>query len=170
MSAREQETERPIVIGYDGSDEAQAAIEAAARLLAPPSALIAHVYSTPPAGATDPTMASAAAGAGVSAAALAAEPPDELLEMAERRARECAEDGAERARRLGLDARPLAVLVRGSDAGTLLELAREWRASALVVGTRGRGRVKAALLGSVAAEAANAGELPVLVVPVPDPD
>ena len=168
MAERDAATLRPAIIGYDGSDTARAAIEAAPGVIGTRTVLIAHAYGTPPAGAAEPSAAAAAAGAGIAATGFAAEPPAEVIEAAERAAQECAEEGAELARRQGLDPHPLATRLAGSVAETLVALAREWDAAVVVVGTRGRGRLASAVLGSASSELVSAAACPVLVVPPPD--
>jgi nucleotide-binding universal stress UspA family protein len=53
----------------------------------------------------------------------------------------------------------------GFPAGRLADVAAEERAELVVVGSRGRGRIKAALLGSVSNDLIGVAPCPVLVVP-----
>lgn len=59
------------------------------------------------------------------------------------------------------------VVVVGSPARELARLAEEWEASLLVVGSRGRGRIATAVLGSVALGLLESAPCPVVVVPPP---
>jgi nucleotide-binding universal stress UspA family protein len=163
---------RAVMFAYDGSPEARVAIAEAPDLLASRTAVVVHVYDAAPyvAGRPSTTVAAAGAGAGLAAAGLATDPPDEVIEANERAARECAEEGAELARRRGFDAQALATLARGTVADTLLELAHEWHTSPLVVGARHQGVLKSAVMGSVASDLVKAARHPVLIVPSPEAD
>jgi nucleotide-binding universal stress UspA family protein len=144
----------PILIGFDGSPEAEAAIRAVGALLAPRRAVVAHV--------SDAIAALLLHSEAMTGAAR------ELEEEAARKAARIAESGAELAERAGLEAD--AVAARGTKAWPkLLELADEHEAEAVVVGARGVGRVESALLGSVSASLLGHAHLPVLIVP-PLPD
>jgi nucleotide-binding universal stress UspA family protein len=143
-----------VLIGFDGSPEAEAAIRAAGGLLAPRRAVVAHV-SDGIAALVPHTKALTGA-----ARELEGEEAREAARLAER--------GAGLAERAGLRAQP--VVARGKKAWPkLLELADEHQAGALVVGSRGVGRVESALLGSVSAGLLDHSHLPVLIVP-PLPD
>src|SRR5215217_6833680 len=130
-----------ILVGYDGSDDAEAAMRSAAEVLAPRRAVVAYVWDslaalllhTDPDGLTG-TLREAA---------------DELDQDDAEAARTLAARGAELAEELGLQA--VSVAARGKPKAwpTLLDLAAEHDARALVVGSRGLGRVSSALLGSV---------------------
>jgi nucleotide-binding universal stress UspA family protein len=80
-------------------------------------------------------------------------------------------DGSEGARRFAeshLRARPIVVAEPNSGRGgwqALLEGAKAAHAAAILVGSRGRGAVAAAVLGSVATGLVHAAERPVIVVP-----
>jgi nucleotide-binding universal stress UspA family protein len=69
---------------------------------------------------------------------------------------------AERLRAAGLVAEPC--LVAGRAASLLLAECEKWGADLVVVGSRGRGRVTALLLGSVSTEVLERGRVPVLIV------
>jgi nucleotide-binding universal stress UspA family protein len=146
-----------ILIGYDGSGDADAAIRCAGRLLGPRRAVVAHVWDslaelllrTDIEGVTGPMKESARL--------LDQEDAEEATKIAER--------GAQVAGPAGLEAVP--VIARGKPKAwpTLLELAREHDAAAVVVGSRGLGRVRSALFGSVSSGLLDHADLPVLVVP-----
>lgn len=152
-----QDTDSSVLIGYDGSDEADAAIRRAGALLAPRRAVVAHVWgssaellmNTDITGLTGPLLESAR----------------ELDLELEGHARAVAATGAELAEEAGFES--AAVIARGKPKAwpTLIELAREHGVSAVVVGSRGLGGVKSALLGSVSSGLLDHARLPVLVVP-----
>ncbi len=67
--------------------------------------------------------------------------------------------------RIGVPAQLMAERATGTIASTLSELARREDATCLVIGSRGRGPLRSALLGSVSAGAAMQSPCPVVVVP-----
>ena len=145
-----------VVIGYDGSRDAQRAVELAAVALRADAALVVNVWSAPVA-VTQP-------GAGFGAPS----PPSEAeLGQLEEAARRIAQEGAERARRAGLSAH--AVIAQGASAEeiakTLCDLAETRDATLVVVGRRGLSRLKEVVFGSVSNATVHDGRRPVLVVP-----
>lgn len=152
-------TNGDILLAYDGSDGAKAAIEAATRLFPGCSALVVSVWQSVAAAAPASLIA---VPAGVARKAYA-----ELDEEAQREAQELAEDGAAAARAGGLDAAARGVLCHGNTWATLVRLAEDERPAAIVVGSRGRSAVKSALLGSVSSGVAHHSSVPVMIVPSP---
>jgi nucleotide-binding universal stress UspA family protein len=146
-----------ILIGYDGSADAHAAIERASRLFSGSGAIVATVW--------EPVMEMVTrSGGGIGLTAV----PDDFTQLdaqAESSARSSAEEGATRARELGLDAEGRALRRVTSVAAALIDEAQASSADAVIVGTRGRGTVKSALLGSVSNELVHHAGLPVMVVP-----
>jgi len=146
---REHGMSASVVCGIDGSGQARGALTVAAALGVRLGLrlVIAHAVPVPP---PSPDLAP-----------LTRIPPDlEALDLT----------GAERGRRL-LDqaaaAFPESVtrLEQGGAAGCLVGVAREAHAGLLVVGTRGEGAMKAALLGSVSLDVARDAPCPVVVAP-----
>lgn len=139
----------PIVCGVDGSGEARAALRAAAQLARRLGVRLvaAHVVQ-PPA----PTP-----GLGPTARQLATIPVDALLTGGEALVERILEE-----EELVGSARRV---VLGFPADRLADLADEEAAELVVVGSRGRGPVKAALLGSVSSDLIGVARCPVLVVP-----
>jgi nucleotide-binding universal stress UspA family protein len=142
-----------LLIAYDGSDPATEAIGFAARLF--PSGTRATVLY-----AWEPT----ALYAGVLGAGVAVIPP-EAEEGAEADAVRLAEEGAKRARELGLDAEPRAEQVVSSAWQTIVDAAERDAADLVVMGTRGLSGVKSLLLGSCSHHVAQHALSPVLIVP-----
>ncbi len=81
-----------------------------------------------------------------------------------RRAERIASEGAELARSLGLDAQPLAMADAGDIAATILGVAREHNAAAIVVGSRGLNGLRARLEGSTSKGVLKRASCPVLIV------
>ena len=145
-----------VVIGYDGSEDAQHAIDLASGVLRADAALVVNVWSIPIA-ATQPGTPFGAP-----------TPPSEAeLQRFEQTARRLAEEGAARARQAGLSAE--AHIARGTTPGevatVLCEIAEDRGATLVVVGRHGHSRLKELVLGSVSNACVHAGRHPVLVVP-----
>jgi nucleotide-binding universal stress UspA family protein len=150
----------PVVIGYDGSPDADHAIDVAAARLGPVPARVVTVWESGLATAqahTPPPLG---------APALPSPEAEARLEAA---AREIAAAGAARATAAGLRAEPdIRVGIGVGDiARALFDIAEQHDADLVVVGRRGIGRLRAAVLGSVSDAAVRDGRLPVLVVPAP---
>jgi nucleotide-binding universal stress UspA family protein len=152
-----QDSSGTILIGYDGSDEAANAIRCAGDLLAPRRAVVAHVWDSL-ADLLLHTDVDHLTGAMREAA-------EELDSEDASEAERIAARGSELAEAAGFEA--IAAVSRGRPMAwpTLLELAEQHRARAVVVGSRGLGRVKSALLGSVSSGVLHHAQLPVLIVP-----
>jgi nucleotide-binding universal stress UspA family protein len=144
-----------VLIGTDGSDDAIAAAEAGLGLLGAPSAVtVVCVMDTP--GAATAGLESGFAGGMVSDAEV-----DRAWSMVEQDAREALERTVER---LGVET-PVEQVARAGEAGpAICHLAEEIGADVIVVGSRGRGAIKRALLGSVSTHITNNAPCPVMVV------
>ena len=147
----------PVIVGYDGSPASEGALREAAPILAPRRALVVVVWeagagfellSTPPGLVPAPIDVR-----------IALEIDEKLYESARR----LAEHGADVARQAGLEAEGLAVADDVTPAATLVRLARERDAPAVVVGTRGHRGITHALLGSTAEEVVRQAPCPVVV-------
>jgi nucleotide-binding universal stress UspA family protein len=145
----------PIVIGYDGSEHARAAIDRAAALLRPGPAVVVTVWSTLEAAAPAALLALPA---GVVGEAVA-----DIDEASRTAAEAIAADGAGRASAAGFEARPEVVSGSGAVFATLVARADELDAAALVLGSRGRSTLAATLLGSVSTGVLHHTSRPVLV-------
>jgi nucleotide-binding universal stress UspA family protein len=151
--------EGPVLIAFDGSGPARQAMTEAAKLLAPHRTIVVTVW--------EPNLAYMTAAAPPDIAMTPVVEPEAVLsveqglrENAERVARE----GVELARSFGLDAEPLAVADDGDIAHTLVNLAHEHKASAIVVGSRGLSGIRARLEGSTSKGVLKRAPCPVLVV------
>ncbi len=144
-----------ILIAYDGSPDADAAIDRAGLLLKGQSATVLSVWEP-----FEDVVTRAGAGMTIGAIDWVA-----IDRSYQDQAGKRAEDGAERAQAAGLTAEPRIQVRRGTIADTILEAADDVDADAIVLGTRGLTRLKSLLLGSVShAVLQNAGR-PVMVVP-----
>ncbi|MDQ1521918.1 MAG: hypothetical protein QOI55_2991 [Actinomycetota bacterium] len=148
---------KPLVIGYDGSPASERAIREAAALLAPRSALIVVAWE---AGtgftiAADPTLMPA---------------PIDIRSALEvdramyEHAQLLAQQGANLASQVGLKAEGLAVADVATVAETLLRVADERDAAAIVVGSHGHNALREVVLGSTTRDVIKRGERPVVVV------
>jgi nucleotide-binding universal stress UspA family protein len=137
-----------ILCGIDGSDDARVALRAAAQLSVQLEVRLvaAHVVQT----------VDAAPGLGVAAGALGGASAEALEAGRQLLGRILEEEGLAGAERR---------VVHGPPAESLANLADDEDAEFIVVGSRGRGAFKAALLGSVSTDLISVARRPVLVVP-----
>ena len=155
---------QPAVVAYDGSDEARAAVEAAVALFAGRRLLVVSIWEPGLAQAMAPLRDPTGGGYPISTPAEAAA----IDEIQHDHAVSAAEEGAGLARELGAEAEPLSVADELDVAETLAAIAEEHDAAALVIGSRGLGRVKSSLFGSTSRELLRRTHRPVLVVRVPE--
>ncbi|MFF0656679.1 universal stress protein [Micromonospora tulbaghiae] len=150
---------RQVVVGYDGSPAASAAIEAGALLIPGAHAWIGHLWTPPFAseelrkrlwtGTRDINMFVEA-----------------IEREGAREAHRMTSVGVMLARAAGWDAEPLVCRSYGGEGLRLAELADEKQADVLLLGSRGLGGARA-VLGSVSDMAVHYSPRPVLVVPHP---
>jgi nucleotide-binding universal stress UspA family protein len=146
----------PVVVAYDGSEPASAALDAAARLFPGHPAAVVSVWDS---------MAGAASASLVAVpAAVAVEAAEKIDEASERQATQLADEGAARLRSGGLEAVGHPVKSHGNAWSTIVEFAERQEAEVVVVGSRGRSGVKSVLLGSVSSGVVHHSTRPVLVV------
>jgi nucleotide-binding universal stress UspA family protein len=152
-----------ILLAYDGSDNARAAIDHAARLMPGAEATVLTVW--------EPffdalTRNGSMAGMGMSMAWGGTYADSEKMDAASQAAAQAtATEGAERAVSAGLVARPLSKTRLGGNDYAILAAAEEVGADVIVMGTRGLGGVKSFLLGSVSHGVVQHADRAVLVVP-----
>ncbi len=146
-----------IVLGYEGSECAKAAVEATAGIakhIPDVRVLVVYAYEfsigyVPTGLAESPLMMSAEY--------------DSTVGRIKDFGKERAKEAVDMLRAAGVPAEPLVVEDRPLDA--LLTTAREHDAVMIVVGTHGEGGMSAALLGSTALKIVHHSDRPVLVVP-----
>jgi nucleotide-binding universal stress UspA family protein len=146
----------PVIIAYDGSPASEQALQESAPLLAPRNAVVVVVW--------EPGLAFELWVPPMEPAPIdirtALEVDRALLERAQR----LAEQGAETARKLGLDATGLAVADEITVADTLVRLADDNDAPAVVVGAHGHSGIREVLLGSTTRDLIRHAPCPVIVV------
>ena len=155
---------RPVIVAYDASAEAHAALREAVALFGQRPLVVVSVWE-PGLGAVTLTPAVGEPGVGY------LPDPGEVVavDRAESaHAGDVAEAGARLARELGATAEALSVPDSINVAGTLIEIAEERNARAIVVGSRGLGGFKARVLGSTSRRLLHDTHLPVLVVRTPE--
>jgi nucleotide-binding universal stress UspA family protein len=152
--------DQPVLIAYDGSDTARRAVREAAKLLGPRHVLVVTVWE--PALAYETELP--AAGLEMPAVPVDIEGAHELEEELHQRARRIAQEGAELAQSVGLQAKGLAVADEVDVADTIVGLARKRGVSAIVVGSRGLKGLRARLEGSTSNAVLKKAPCPVVVV------
>jgi nucleotide-binding universal stress UspA family protein len=150
----------PVLVAYDGSELARAAVRHAAELFAGRPAVLATVW--------EPGLAALPGGPpdalGVSAIPLDLATVDAVDRDQRELASAVAAHGAELARSLGLAAEPQAVPDEVDVADTLIELARQRSAAVVVVGSHGISGLRSRLLGGVSRKLIEHCDRPVLVI------
>jgi nucleotide-binding universal stress UspA family protein len=147
----------PVVIGFDGSPSSVHALKTAGALLAGHQAVVVVVWD---------------AGLPFEILEIPTIPPAPLdvrtaikIDMAlYERAQKLAEQGAAIARKVGLKAKALAVADDVTVADTLIRLADEDQAQAVVVGAHGHSGVREVVLGSTSRDVIEHAPCPVVVV------
>jgi nucleotide-binding universal stress UspA family protein len=138
-----------IILCYDGSEDAQAAADHVIRLFHDRPVTVLTVLESY-------IQMLAAAGFGLgSGFGLGYQESDQtaaVIADLRNQAQRTAEDGTRRLRAAGVEADPLVQQRDRSVAATVLAVAERLDADAVVVGTRGRGAARSALLGSVSHE------------------
>lgn len=152
-----------ILMSYDGSADAQAAIDHVAQLMPGARATVVTVWEP----FMDALARSGTLGLGTGMGGGALADSSEIDEQSRLRALERAAEGVARATAAGLVAEPRVESRDGDVAGTLLRAAADVDADVIALGTRGLGGVKSFVLGSVSHEVVQHADRAVLVVPSP---
>jgi nucleotide-binding universal stress UspA family protein len=149
----------PVLLCFDGSDDAAAAITKAGEILAPRAAVVLTVWEPVASWArSDPATILSAPLSRLASHSLG------LDEAVRDVAREQADRGTELAQKAGFQAAE-GRLAEGKPWRTICRVADELEAEPVVLGARGLGRVESALLGSVSFAVVLHARRPVLVVP-----
>jgi nucleotide-binding universal stress UspA family protein len=147
-----------ILICYDGSADARAAIEQGAELLQGQPATVLTVWQ--------PFIEIlTASGFGLAPGVVDTE---EIDSATRQRAEERAEEGTKLAHRAGLDARPRTCSQQTTTSEAILAEAQAVEASAILMGSRGLTGLKSLLLGSVSHAVIQHADRTVIVVPSPE--
>jgi nucleotide-binding universal stress UspA family protein len=148
----------PVLLCYDGSDDALHAIERAGALFAGHDAIVVTGWR---AAAVD--ALGSLAWSGITESRISFTDADRAVELARRMAAE----GAAIAQGAGMHAEPVAVEVTGRVATTILEIADRHDAATIVLGSRGTAGLRSTLVGSVSNAVARHAHRPTLIVPRP---
>ena len=144
----------PVLLCYDGSQDAQHAIQSAGALFPGRRALVVTVWQ--------PTAVPSSLGFAGGAAGVA-----DLVEL-DREAADhggrLADEGARIAQQAGLMPEPVAVKASGSVWKTIVDIADRDDAATIVMGSRGLTGLRALLLGSVSSAVVNHADRPTLIV------
>ena len=146
-----------ILVTYDGSADAQTAIDHAAQIMSGAETTVLTIWKPH-------SDLVAYGGMGPWMAGEYIDDP-EIDAASEQAALKTATEGAQRATAAGLVAVPRTAGGHGSVARAILAVAGDVDADVVVLGTRGRGGVKSFLLGSVSHEVVQHADRAVLVVP-----
>lgn len=145
----------PLMVCYDGSDDARHAIEHGASLFSSRSALVLGVWQ----GAT---AVSGFGWTGASPAVL-----QEVFDAAQQSTARAVNEGLAIAEAAGLTATPLVVEARGPIWAAIVEAGDAHDVAAILLGARGLTRLQAVLLGSVSSGVVQHATRPTLVTPRP---
>lgn len=151
-----------ILVSYDGSADAQAAIDRVAQLMPGTDATVVTVWEP----FMDQLTRTGSLGMGLGMVGSYAD--SKRIDTSSRdAAQKKATEGAARASAAGLVAQPRCCSRDGDVATTILRTAEELKADMIVMGTRGLGGVMSFLLGSVSHGVVQHADRAVLVVPSP---
>lgn len=152
--------ERPVLIAYDGSPESRAAVSAAVEFFRGHRLIVVTAW--------EPGLAALLASAsGVALRSPHGAMAGEVARVEHAQVADIARAGAELAKNCGVAAEPLAITEAPGVAAAIASEADRLDAWAVIVGSRGLGRVKAPLLGSTSQALLRATARPVLVVRAP---
>jgi nucleotide-binding universal stress UspA family protein len=154
----------PIVIAYDGSAPARAAVSEAAALFGSRHAIVVTVWEP---GLSDYMLVPSTMGTGTMMMPYDPATVQQIDKAAEDHARDIAEDGVKLARAGGLEAEALAVRDALDIADAILTTASERDAAAIVIGSRGLKGLKSKLLGSSSSSVLSHSDRPVVIVHEP---
>ena len=149
-----------IVLCYDGSAGARAAVDLAGEAMAGAETTVLTIWES----VLDVIVRSGAIVGNLGAPA-GGEDYERLDQASEQAARDIAAEGVQRARDVGLGAQARVVRRHGGIGESILTQAADAHADLIFVGTRGRGDVRSLLLGSVSHYLVQHADRAVSVVP-----
>jgi nucleotide-binding universal stress UspA family protein len=149
-----------ILIAYDGSDDAKAAIDRAGELFPGSEAVVVSVW--------EPFIDVLARSPSALVVTRGVDNAAEIDKASREAAKATAEEGAALATAAGLNAQARADRLKTNVSGAILIAASDLDASAIVIGSRGLTRVKSLLLGSVSGAVIAHTDRPVVLVPSPE--
>jgi nucleotide-binding universal stress UspA family protein len=148
----------PLILCYEGSEDAKYAIQRGGELLAARRALVLTVW-----------LPSTALGPGLGATTMMVN-FTELDRAAAEEADRIANEGADIARAAGLDAEGVPAKASGPVWHAIVETAARCDAAAIVMGSRGLTPLRSILLGSVSSGVVHHSDRPTLVIRRPSED
>ncbi len=151
-----------ILICFDGSADAQAAIDHVATLMPGAEATVLVIWES----ILETMTRNGSLGMGLGM--VSAYGDDDVDATIKQAALDTATEGVQRATSAGLVAHPRVASRDVDIAAAILSAAADVNADTIVLGTRGRGGVKSMLLGSVSQAVLHHADRPVLVVPSAD--
>lgn len=151
----------PILIAYDGSPAARAAVAEAGTLFAPGRAIVLTVWEP---GLAEMMLVPDPTGMGSTMLPFDPSVTREVERASEEHAQTLAEEGAALAREAGLDAEALAAEDLTDPPDAIVAAGEAQGARAIVIGSRGLGALKSKLLGSTSKEVLHRATCPVVVV------
>lgn len=157
--------ERPILIAYDGSEPARAAVREAGALFAPARALVLTVWEP---GLSQVMLTPDPLGMGGTMMPYNPDVARDVERASEEHAQQIAQDGARLAREVDLDSQAITAEDNLTPQDAIVAAAEEHEARAIVIGSRGLRGLKSKLLGSTSAHVLHHALRPVVVVRHPD--
>ncbi|HKN98643.1 MAG TPA: universal stress protein [Pseudonocardiaceae bacterium] len=153
-------SDRPVIIGFDGTPAAEQAVRAAAATLTSRHAVVVVVWE---AGRAYELLEVPTLSVGVPMSGMDIRAASEVDNAAAESARRIAEQGAALAMELGMRAEGMVVADDITVAATLVRIAKEQDAGVIVVGSHGHRGITELLLGSTAREVVKQAPCPVLI-------
>ena len=147
----------PILIGYDGSENARVAIQRAGQLFPGQNAVVLHIW--------EPAELAAIRYGAIGMSATGAD--GSANTAVEAAAEHIAREGAKLAREVGLNATPQVARAVLPTWEMIVRIADEVDASLVIVGSRGARGLRSLMLGSVSHQVVHHAQQPVLLVPSP---
>jgi len=150
-----------VLICYDGSADAQAAVDRAGQLMSGSDATVLVIWET----LLETIARKGSLGLGFGMVSPDAEDGADIV--LRKAALDTAVDGVQRATAAGLVAQPRIANREDDIAADILAVAGDVGADVIVMGTRGLGAVKSLFVGSVSRAVLHRADRPVLVIPSP---